>query len=250
MTQMHPTTQPKTTQPQWIRAFDRMAMATFPLVARQLGYTFRTGRDAALEADAKAVFTAVYAPEGGLPPAELVAFGQRYDDAATWIVAYYRGKPIGVKALLDVRVASVALDVTETQLPPHWNAEQVREISRLAILRSHRGGRGVVMVGLLREMLHAARSEAVTTLLAGADRKLFHVYARYNPTARIVHFPLVAPKPLARAYFHHARSHSPDPVLFAFDVAGASPWAIFQRFLTGQLRRKAPAAVAQAEMWS
>src|SRR5688572_22924457 len=101
-----------------VRLFDTTAMTSYPLIARLLGYTFQVGRSDALRQDARAVLREVWSKLGVSPPATLAQIGERYERASTWIVAYHQGRPVGAKALLDVRVASIALDVMQRRLPP------------------------------------------------------------------------------------------------------------------------------------
>lgn len=219
------------------RAFDALAMFSWPYLARTLGYTVRVGEDCA--EDGRTVLRSVWGALGVAPPAEVAWVGQRYDHATTWIVAYRGGRPVGVFGLLDVRLASVSLDYDRRLLPLAIDPSTTRELGRLAILPGHRGGRSVVMVALLREMLHWCKANGITTLFAGSTRRLFDVYARYNPTARLVD-TLPSPheeEPLSR-YFAPLRAHGGPGVHYTFEVAGARPWDVFLRFLTGRLKRR------------
>lgn len=220
-----------------VKFFDEAAMGSYPHIARLLGYTFRVGYSEELLRDARTVLQEVWSAAGITFPQELAWVGEQYDKASVWIVAYHRGKPVGVKGLIDTRRASLALDVMQRQMLPELEGRRVREIARLAILPSHRGGQQTIMVGLLREMLHFCKKEGAEYLLAGSDRRLFRVYQRYNPTACEIH-PPHNPKlhPDVVRYFESVRTHSPDPVLYTFRVDGASPWSVFQRFLTRRLR--------------
>lgn len=138
---------------QVIRLFDRAAMGFYPFVARAFGYTFRVGTGQELLQDGRRVLRAVWSEKVALPPPEVASYGERYDRATTWIVAYHRRQPVGVMGLLDMRIASMSLDYKGRLVPPDLDLSTTREIGRLGILREHRGGAQLVMVGLLREML-------------------------------------------------------------------------------------------------
>lgn len=225
--------------PGWLgRAFDATAMWLTPVVARVLGYQFRSGCDDALARDGHLVHSEVWRELGVSAPADLEHIGRRYDDATRrWIVAYHRGRPVGVMALLDPSRASPALDYGAHALPPDLDAGHTAEIARLAVLRTHRGGAQTVMIGLLREMLAWSTASGVTLLLAGAKARLFPVYARYNPTARRIDPPLRAEEdPDLSRYYAQIRAYGGEGVVFTFEVAGATPWNVFSRYLRRRLR--------------
>lgn len=220
--------------------FDALAMGVWPWVARALGLTYRVGRSPELLADARAVHRAVSGPLGLLPPADVAWVGQRYDDATTWIVAYRGGRPVGVMGLLDVGIASIALDVERRELPRELDPARTREITRLAILPEARGGIQAVMVGLLREMLAWSKAQGVERLLVGSSASLYEVYRRYNPTVRRIDPPPAPPEdPAVTRYFEALRACvAGRGMLYVFDVDGASPWSVFSRFLTRRLRQQ------------
>jgi hypothetical protein len=145
--------------------------------------------------------------------------------------------------LLDLRIASTALDL-EGRVAPSWlDLRTTREIGRLAIVPSPRGGLQVVMVGLLREMLAWCEANGIRRLLAGSTERLYGVYARYNPTARRLYAPRVADEdPAITAWFAAKRAYGRGrTVLYTFEVAGASPWSVFSRFLTLRLKPRGTA---------
>ncbi len=219
------------------RAFDELAMRAWPHVARALGYTVRVGPDCA--DDGREVLRAVWGAVGATPPAELAWVGERYDRATTWIVAYRGAEPVGVFGLLDMRVASVSLDYDRRTVPAGLDLACTRELARLAIVPSHRRGRGVVMVALLREMLHWSKQNHIKTLFAGSTPRLFRVYARYNATARLVDTLPAPPESEALSrYFAPLRARGGPGVHFTFEVDGARPWDVFTRFLAGKLYRR------------
>jgi hypothetical protein len=227
-------------KPLHVRAFDATAMGLYPLVARAFGYSFRVGNDAALVADAKSVHRGVWSRLGVAPAADAVHFGERYDRAvSTWIVAYHRGRPVGVMALLDMAVASIALDYEGCVAPTGLDLATTREISRLAVVEEHRGNGQLVMVGLLREMLAWSMRQGIARLFGGARTRLFLVYRRFNPTARLVTAPPATSKdPLQARYFEALRRYGGTGCMFTFEVAGASPWAVFSSFLRRRAGRR------------
>jgi hypothetical protein len=165
---------------------------------------------------------------------EAASYAERYDQATTWIVAYHRGRPVGVMGLLDMRIASVALDYGGQRAPAWLPLDQTREIGRLAILPEHRGGARVVMIGLLREMLVFAQRGRVVHLFSGSTPALFRVYQRYNATAQLVSAPAdPVPNPARDRYFAPLRKYGGEGVVYTFQVAGATPFAVFSRTLAG-----------------
>ena len=240
-----PTTRPDAApKPLAVRLFDAAAMGLYPFVARALGYRFRTGNDHDLVRDAHAVHGVVWSEKGMAPPPGAASVAARYDRAvSTWIVAYHRGVPVGTMALLDLRRASVTLEIARKLPPPDLDLDTTREIARLAILRAHRGGAQTVMIGLLREMLAWSVANDIAMLFSGALPTLFEVYRRFNPTARIVepaddHAP---EDPTLARYFENIRAEAARGIHFTFEVAGASPWNVFSRFLRRRVRTERPA---------
>jgi hypothetical protein len=67
---------------------------------------------------------------------------------------------------------------------------------------------------------------------------LFEVFARYNPTARLIHPPPAPPDdPVTERYYAALRRYAGPTAHYTFEVEGARPWDVFQRFLSGRLRR-------------
>jgi hypothetical protein len=220
--------------PDLARLFDRGMLGAFPWIARGLGYSFRVGTQPSLEADAKKVLSAVWQAKRVAMAPEAARYAERYDPATTWIVAYHRGSPVGVMGLLDMRIASVALDDGGQKAPPSLPLKVTREIGRLAILPEHRGGSRVVMLGLLREMLVWSVEHGIEQLFSGSTPALFQVYKRYNATARLVAAPLdPVPSPERDRYFAPLRAYGGEGVVYTFDVAGATPFQVFSRTLAG-----------------
>jgi hypothetical protein len=220
------------------RWFDAWALNTYPLVARVFGYQIKVGADESLERDAKTVHRAVWSEKGLLPPDELASFGRRYDDATTWVVAYHRGKPVGVIGLLDLRIASINLDFESCLMPEELDLATTRELGRLAILPEHRGGAQLVMAALLLEMVRYCYDNEIETLFSGSVRRLFAVFARYNPSARLI---VARPDPVPNAerdrYFEKLRAYGRgDSVLYTFKASKASPFAVFSELLRSLAR--------------
>lgn len=216
------------------RRFDDLAMASFPWLARAWGLRFETGTAPRLADEGRAVLREVWSRVGVVVPPEAAAYGARYDDATVWIIARHRGRPVGVMGLVDVSRASIALELGRRVLPSDLDPARTREIARLAILPAWRGGAQIVMVGLLREMLRWSLDHGVVHLIGGAAPALFGVYARFNPTARLLDAPAdPEPEPAERAaYFAPIRAvEKGRGVLFSFLVRGALPWDVFSRFL-------------------
>lgn len=217
-------------------AFSKLALFMFPLIARLFGYTFKTGNQPILVRDALRVLQTVHAGKAGLPPKDLQHLRMRYDQASIWIVAYQHKRPVAVVALLDIRRASIALDVAERTLPADWNAATTREVGRLAVVLSHRG-RPLVMAGILRALLKLVQLHKIETLFANADRKLYQIYSSYSPgNSRLLELPCTEVDADTRRYFHYLRACSNDPVLFAFDARLDQPCDVFRRYWHQSLR--------------
>ena len=217
------------------RMFDAVALAAVPWIVRLLGYTFRVGTEANLRADARKVLAAVWKAKGVSPDPEVAWYAERYDRATTWIVAYNKGRPVGVMGLLDMRVASIALDYGQHKAPPGLALDVTREIGRLAILPEHRGGAKAVMVGLLCQMLAWSQKNGIVHLFSGSTPALFRIYQRYNATARLVTAPHDPVPDLVRdRYFAPLRAYGGEGVIYTFQVAGATPFRVFSRTLAGK----------------
>ncbi len=224
-----------------VRVFDTVAMQIYPFVTGALGYRFRIGTGRELERDADTVLATVWGGKGLAPPPDAAEFSDRYNRAASvWIVAYHRGEPVGVTALLDMSIASLALDFSRKRLPPELDLSKTREIARLAIVPGHRGGAQTVMAGLCREMIVWSKANGIDLLFAGSKAELFQVFERFNPTARLIDPPddPTPEEPLRARYFERIRAYGGRGVHFTFEVAGGSSWNVFSRLLTGRIHGK------------
>src|SRR4051812_31543028 len=81
------------TTPLRARPLDGAAFVVLPRLAKLFGYTFEVGQTPALRRDAALVVTSELDAAGLIPSPDIAWFGQRYDDATTWVVAYARGLP-------------------------------------------------------------------------------------------------------------------------------------------------------------
>lgn len=226
-----------TPPPGLVRLFDATAMGLIPVVTSLLGYRFRVGTDARLRQDAHAVLAGVWAEEGAQAPAALAWVGERYEPAVqAWIVAYHRGRPVGVMAMCDPRVASLGLDCWQRRPPTGADLTHTREIARLGILAPYRGRGQTVMIGLLREMLAWSQRHGVQELLVASAAGLVASYRRFNPTARLLDWPQVEDEdPVLTAYFAPVRQWGRRGAVYTFQVSGASPWATASTWVRGRL---------------
>jgi hypothetical protein len=198
------------------------------------GYRFRTGTDAALVRDAKAVHRESWRDKNVSIPVDARAWGAHYDDATwSWIVAYRRGRPVGTMALLDMRRASIALDYERRELPRGLDLAVTRECARLAIVPAARGRRGqLVLIGLLLAMRRLCLRSGVSGLFAGSTPALFQVYRRFNRSARLVRAPLRATEdPVQTRYFEPLRRYGGRGCLYTFDIAAGSPPVVVARMV-------------------
>jgi hypothetical protein len=218
---------------------DAAALALYPLLLRVFGYTLRVGQSTELAHDGHAVLRAVWAEKGVAPPSDVAWIADRYDRATTWILCYHRGRPVGVMGLLDMRIASVALDYSGRLVPPGLPLDATREIGRLGILREHRGRAQMVMIGLVLRMFSLALTLGLTHLFSGSTPALFRMYQRFNPTARLVDPPHASSEdPDKTRYFAPLRAYGGEGVLYTFEVAGGSPSSVVRRYLSTRLRGK------------
>ncbi|MEW5849952.1 MAG: hypothetical protein AB2A00_14245 [Myxococcota bacterium] len=220
------------------RAFDALAMGTFPLVATVLGYRVRVGATPELRADARDVLAQVWRAEGVSPSEDARWVEERYDAATTWVVVSHRGRPVGVVGVLDMRIACLSLDFEMRVPPPGMDLATTREVARLAILPSHQRGDQLVLVALLHQVLTLCRRAGVRTLMGGSTRNLFELYRRFNPAAQIIHPPAKTHEPPELTqYFAPLRAYSAGRgVLFTFDLGAASPWHVFSRLVKNRVR--------------
>jgi hypothetical protein len=184
------------------------------------------------------VLATVWKAKGVTQDPEMAWYAERYNRATTWIVCYHRGRPAGVMGLLDMRIASSSLDYGGQLPPADLPLDVTREIGRLGILPEHRGGAHLVMVGLLFQMLEWARAHGMVYLFSGSTPALFRVYQRYNETARLVTAPPdPTPNPARDRYCAPLRAYGREGVVYTFEVAGSTPFAVLQRALAGGLQR-------------
>jgi hypothetical protein len=91
------------------------------------------------------------------------------------------------------------------------------------------------MIGLLREMLAWSKANRIERLFAGSVGRLYEVFARFNPSARLVDAPpdLEAEDPVRSEYFAKIRAYgkTSGSVTYTFEVAGASPWLVVSEFV-------------------
>jgi hypothetical protein len=219
------------------RIFDAVILGIFPLIARGFGYGFRVGTNDEIRRDARSVLGAVWRAKGVKPAADVAWYGERYDRATTWVVAYRGAEPVGVMGIVDMRIASIALDYGRRIAPRGLRLGVTRELGRLAILPAHRGG--LVMVGLLINMYAWVSAQGIALLFSGSTPALFRVYERYNPTARLVQTETeLFEDHVQERYFAPLRAYGGRDVVYTFEVAPASPFAVLARFLSGLVRRR------------
>lgn len=224
-------------RPVFEEIFDRAAIGAYTAIARAFGYQIRIGLDDTLERDANRVNAEVWNEKGVKPPADLASFGERYNRAVSvWFVVYSGTRPVGAMALLDMRVASVALDYERCAAPPSLDLERTREIGRLAILPEHRGRGQIVLAGLCLEMYLWCRDNGIHMLFSGATPKLFRMYQRFNASARLITAPrLPVEDPTKARYFEAIRRYGGEGCIFTFEVAGGAPWEVVARMLATRL---------------
>lgn len=217
-------------QPWW----GRLAMATLPSCLRALGYTFRSGRGPAFWRDAGAVLDAVWTS-----PVQDADVHRRYLEAPTWVVGYRQGRPIACMGLYDVRELSFALNHLRAEPLLGRDPASYRDLSRLAIVPSVRGGARVVMLGLLHEMVVRCRREGADHILSISVPSLFGVFERFNPSARQVTLqPAILPPPEPyRAYHERIADHVGPVIAYTFDLNGFDALSVILRTPTRPLRR-------------
>lgn len=217
-------------QPWWARA----AMALFPAAVRPLGYTFRAGHGPVFASDARRVLEGVWSaqPDG-------CDLHQRYLDAPTWLLTYRHGEPIACMGLYDVRELSFSLNHLHAAAPADMDPATYRDLSRLAIVPSARGGAQLVMIGLLREMALWCKDHGVTHILSISVPSLFPVFERYNPSAtRITLPPALGPVPDEVRAYHDPIAARVGPVIsYTFDLHGFDALDVMVRAFTRPLRR-------------
>jgi hypothetical protein len=211
-------------------------MALVPWGIRAAGLRMQVGTSAELAEAGHEVLAEVWRAKGVTPAAGARSYGERYDRATTWIVAFDGTRPVGVMGLLDMRIASMALDYGNHTVPRWLDLTTTREIGRLAILPRHRGGGQAAMTALVLTMYRQALSMKLEKLFSGSTLSLFHMYRRFNPTGRLISAADAGPEDPARArYFAPLRAYGGPGVLYTFDVEGASPSDVAYRFVTGRL---------------
>ena len=93
------------------------------------------------------------------------------------------------------------------------------------------------MVGLTLTMYRYALEQGMAQLFSGSTPKLYEVYRRFNPTARLVHAPAAGPEDAVKArYLAPLRAYGGPGVVYTFDIVGASPADVLGRFITRRLR--------------
>jgi hypothetical protein len=172
----------------------------------------------------------VWGAKGVHPHADVASYGERYDRATTWIVCYRRERPVGVLGVVDMRVASMALDYGRRIAPLSLRLDRTRELGRLAILPEHRGGAQLVLVGMFVQMYRLVQALGTTTLFAGSIPALYRVYRRFCPSLRLVS-TAVAPSedPVQARYLAPLRAYGGEDVVYAVEVAALSPWNVISR---------------------
>ena len=225
--------------PQRQRWWGRAAMALLPRALSLLGYTFRAGRGPEHVADAEAVLDAVWSA----PSAESAAH-RSYLEAPTWILGYRHGQPIACMGLYDVRERSFSLNHLGARPPRGMDPATYRDLSRLAIVPSARGGARVVMLGLLHGMARWCRDQGVTHILAISVPSLFPVFERYNPSARRVTLePAAEPLPRSTQAYHDRIAAKVGPVVsYTFDLRAFDALRVIVQTLSRPLRRRRPPA--------
>lgn len=110
--------------------------------------------------------------------------------------------------ILDLRIASLALDCAKRALPESIPKDSTREISRLAIAPAHRWKNQIAMLGLLREVLVYSKANGISLLLSASIPTLFEVYRRYNPSAKLIDCEILQTEdPVLTHYFEPIRAY-------------------------------------------
>ena len=188
--------------------------------------------------DADAVFTEVCGPRPPIPP-ELNHLRERYDNAETIIVAYYRGRPVGTVSMYTMHGGGRTLEAFPTQLPRGVSADDVLDIGRLLIRKEHRGGSRLALLGLLNAATHFSTASTRTFWVGVTSLKLLQLFRYMNPTAQ--QLPIVDNRPEAtelQRYWDAYRGGPPKDVLpFIMRHDGAVPRAVIGRHIRNQLLR-------------
>lgn len=138
-----------------------------------------------------------------------------------------------------MRIASIALDYEGRVAPAGLDLATTREIGRLAIHESYRGRGQMVMAGLLLQMVAWCQRNEIRMLFSGSTKKLFEVYRRFNPSARLITSPrTILEDPLHTRYFENLRRYGGESCIYTFEVAGASPVAVATKSLKIRLGLK------------
>ena len=217
------------------RWWARVAMAVLPLAVHPLGYSFRVGRGPAFSRDARHVLQAVWSA----PPDDL-ALHRRYLESPTWVLGYRHGRPIACMGLYDVRELSFSLNHLQAAPPHGVDPATYRDLSRLAIVRSARGGAQIVMLGLLREMVLWCQAHGVTHILSISVPKLFPVFKRYNPSAKLITLDPapIPPSDDVRAYHDRIAARVGPVISYTFDLNGFDALGVMLRTFARPFRRR------------
>ena len=216
------------------RWWERLALALFPPAVRLLGYTFRSGQGPTFSSDARHVLDAVWSA-----PADAAGPHRHYIESPTWLIGYRHGKPVACMALYDVREVSFSLNHLRAAPLRGVDPATYRDLSRLAIVPSARGGSQLVMIGLLREMALWCWARGVTTILSISVPSLFPIFERYNSSAKPITLePASAPLPEAVQAYHDRIAARVGPVIsYTFDLDGFDALSVMLRAFVQPLRR-------------
>jgi hypothetical protein len=148
-------------------------------------------------------------------------------------VAYHRGRAVGVLGVVDMRIASMALDYGCRIAPLSLRLDRTREMGRLAILPEHRGGAQLVMVGLLHRAYLYLQALGIVLCFSGSIPALYEAYRRFAPTLRLVR-TAVAPSedPVRTRFFAPLRAYGGEDVVYTVPVAELSPFSVILRCIS------------------
>lgn len=225
----------------------RVAMALFPWTVRPLGYSFRAGRGPAFSRDAQHILKAVWSA-----PLDDVELHRRYLESPTWVLGYRHGRPIACMGLYDVRELSFTLNHLRAAPPRGMDPATYRDLSRLAIVRSARGGAQIVMLGLLREMALWCQANGVTHILSISVPELFSVFKRYNPSGKPITLDPapVPPSDDVRAYHDRIAARVGPVISYTFALNGFDALGVMLRACVRPFRRRYSSLAISKTQWS
>ena len=158
------------------------ARSIFPAVSWGKGLEFKIAQSQTeFDAAYKLVWEVYGVEQGYIEPDDYpdLMHSDKYDKHSVLFLCLLRRKPVGTLRLILDSPLGFYIERDFSIIAPPIPREKIAELSRLAVLKKHRGGARLISFGLLRTALKFSKSNGIThwyTLIGERFKNSFHKY--------------------------------------------------------------------------